>query len=276
MDDGLNGKYGPMIEITSHRDALGRKLSESFSEERKTSRGRRFQPALKELAIAAALVLVLVSIAVPLCLVRLGHDKDVAFKKESGREQVAANQYGVNGPVEIQNLYNCLDASGYMKGVKPTPMVPSISLKEAEKKAGIKAKLPRVGEITGDREEVYFDISASENPQISVYYSNGIIIGNEVWKEKPDYIAQLEADKAASNGPSLMSGFSEELIKVEGHQGILWPRVLSNTLSYSIAGFVSPPQLEWWDDGVKYHINSWNLGFTEDQLLEIAESMYEK
>lgn len=266
------GKPGPIIEIPSHRDALGGKLSELSTRERRPSQVGRFRPVINIAAVAVPVILVLISVLVPLHLVRPDQNSDVALKEESGGEQIAEERYDSPAMLnQLQSSVNGPDASLSVYGIRPVPTTPSIPLKEAEKKAGIKARLPKAEKITGEREGVYFEMSASENPQIVVHYGNGIMVANEVWKEKFDYVALLQADAKMLSGVSSQPG---KLVEVAGHQGMLLSGTGYNNEPQAGICYVMPPQLEWWHDGVKFYISSWNFNFTEEQLLEIAESMY--
>lgn len=164
-------------------------------------------------------------------------------------------------------------ASNYQKGIEPPGMVEATSAEEAEKITGIKIRYPNL-KLTGGVKAIYPEKSASANWQIAIHFYDGVMVSEEKWEEEIDYsqvIAQT-MDPATHEKPA-NEGSVRKLVDVAGHQGQLLPepavRGADGELIYL------QPQVEWWDNGIRYHMLPWNTNFTGDDLLKIANSMYE-
>ena len=156
-------------------------------------------------------------------------------------------------------------------GVEPQPTLPSVTREEAEKQNGINVKLPKIT-FGGVLKGIYVAPSASGNPNTTVIYSSGFAIDEQMLKEKPDYRAQIADQAATKKSASVYIGADYHVVSVAGSEGKVSP-------GYSFVGldnkeYKMPPQLYWWDNGVQYLISCWKLGFSEQQLLEVAESIY--
>lgn len=159
------------------------------------------------------------------------------------------------------------------KGVRPTPPIPSVSQKEAEKQVGIKLKLPKEtlgGKLIG----IYTDKTADGLPGIAVHYSSGFAYGPVVMKDKPDYKARIAAYAEDRKNPAMeIIGADYHIVNVAGFEGQSQPPYefvsLGDGKTYKL-----PPSLDWWENGIEYRITPWKLGFTEADLMKVAESMY--
>ena len=162
----------------------------------------------------------------------------------------------------------------------PPPPPPKVSLEEAEKHIGTKLRIPKEtfgGKLTG----MWTGTSASCNRVASLGYDNGIGVGAEVWKEKPDFRAEAASDaalaKQAEEDPNITRiGAVPHVVEVAGFEMLSYP-----TYYFEHSGdkgeieiWSLPPMLYWWDNGIKYHVGLWKLGFSEEQLWSIAKSMY--
>lgn len=157
------------------------------------------------------------------------------------------------------------------EGVQPKPDLPNLSPEEAQKQDGIKTKLPTIT-FDGKLEGVYAATSASGQPATTIIYSSGFSIDEQVLKEKPDYGAQIATDAQSKKEASVYIGGDYHPVMIAGFEG-------KAASGYSFVGldkkeYKMPPQLYWWENGVQYIVTCWKLGFTEQQLIELAESMY--
>ena len=168
-------------------------------------------------------------------------------------------------------------------GVKPPPDMPpqpKVTLEEAEEHIGTKLRIPKEtlgGKLTG----IWTGTSASCNREASLGYDNGIAVGAEVWKEKPDFRVQAAHEaasaKQAEEDPNITRiGAVPHVVEVAGFEMLSYP-----TYYFEHSGdkgeieiWSLPPMLYWWDNGIKYHVGLWKLGFSEEQLWSIAKSMY--
>jgi hypothetical protein len=158
-------------------------------------------------------------------------------------------------------------------GIEPIPSIPAVSPSEAKTKTGISVRLPKNTELSGKLKGIYPDTSASENPELCLGFTNGILINEEIWKEKPDYAAEIAAeadDRIRATGST--QGFDWTLVQVAGFQGKLLPETALEGADQE--GYKLPPHLEWWENGIRYHMSAWKLGYSGQQLLDIANSMY--
>jgi len=158
-------------------------------------------------------------------------------------------------------------------GAEPSSPVPSVSPSDAEARTGIKFRQPKTAAITGNMKAVYQDTSASGNPEICIHFDNGILVGEENWKEQPDFAHEIAMDNdPAHHEPPATPGTNWILVKVAGFQGKQLPQPAIMGADGKLSEL--PPMLEWWDSGVKYMITTWKTGVSGQQLLDIANSMY--
>ncbi|MBU4302685.1 MAG: hypothetical protein KKE79_04330 [Actinobacteria bacterium] len=161
-------------------------------------------------------------------------------------------------------------------GRRPIPSIPAVSASEAKTKTGISVRLPKNTKLTGKLMGIYPYISASEspqlgaNPQLGLHFTNCIIIDEEACKEKPDFEAEAAGPTFNGKPADEIIGSEATLVKVAGFQGMLRPEWTSG----GATPYKLPPQLQWWENGVRYFMSAWKLGYSGQQLLDIANSMY--
>ncbi|MDD5448822.1 MAG: hypothetical protein PHO53_06645 [Actinomycetota bacterium] len=159
----------------------------------------------------------------------------------------------------------------------PPPPPPKVSLEEAEKYIGAKLRVPKEtlgGKLTG----IQIDTSASCNKIAYFEYDNSIAMSAEVWKEKPDFRLQAASYAAVAENPNVgCIGAVPHVVEVAGFEMLAYPPHYfgyRNDKGEIDEVWSLPPGLGWWDSGIKYGACSGKLGFTEKQLIKIAESMY--
>lgn len=159
------------------------------------------------------------------------------------------------------------------QGEEPVPDSPKVSLSEAERNTGIKARIPN-DTLGGMVKGVYTDTSASQNPQLSMILDNGVIIIEEATAFAVDYGAMVEATAKEMSAPGrkIIGAIGQRLISIAGNAGYAIP--VNTVPGADNKEYELPPQVEWWDNAVRYHITLWKLGLTDQQLIKIAESMY--
>jgi hypothetical protein len=161
----------------------------------------------------------------------------------------------------------------YQEGIEPTTSIPPVSPSEAKTKTGISLRLPKDTALTGELKAIYPDTSASGNPQLALHFKNGVLIAEEAWKEKPDFAHEIAIDSDPKYHQSPATpGSSWTLVAVAGFQGKLLPQPAVLGADQKICEL--PPQLEWWNSGIKYRMTTWKMGYSGQQLLDIANSMY--
>lgn len=158
-------------------------------------------------------------------------------------------------------------------GIRPKPSTPSVSREEAERQTGIKVLLPDCEEITGELLGIYVDTSASGNKEVCLHFSDGILLTEEVWKDKLDFNGKVQEEKKARAECTNVIAGEPSVVSVAGNAGEFMTEYTFRGRDNLLCGL--PAQLEWWEGGVKYFMTSWKLGFTKSQLLKIANSMYE-
>ena len=115
--------------------------------------------------------------------------------------------------------------------------------------------------------------SSQGNWQTALRYSSGFFTGGEIMVEKPDYGAQIADDAEFKKQPNTWSiGADYHIVNVAGFEGKAQP-------PYELVGwdgetYGMPATIRWWDNGVEYAVIPWKLGLTENQLMQVAESMY--
>lgn len=157
------------------------------------------------------------------------------------------------------------------EGKEPGSPTPPVSLEKAEKEVGIKVRLPKET-LGGELKAVYINTTADGRGGICLRYTSGFSTGADVMKKKPDYQAEIAADVEARKEVSTKIGADYHIVNVAGFEGKAQP-------PYEFVGFDGktyklPPSLEWWDNGRQYVVIPWKLGFTEADLMKVAESMY--
>jgi hypothetical protein len=170
------------------------------------------------------------------------------------------------------SLMNDASAVKMNLGVEPTSPIPPVSPSEAKAKTGISVRLPKDTTLTGELKAIYPDTSASGNQELCLHFANGILITEEAWKEQSDFAHEIALDSDPKyHQPPVTPGSNWILVEVAGFQGKLLPQpaVLGADQIYQL-----PPMLEWWENGVKYWMSAWKLGYSGQQLLDIANSMY--
>jgi hypothetical protein len=217
----------------------------------------------------ATRVLVICSLAVLLLATAVGCSGQAVSKKPASRapSQTNDSQPGFTGSVTqaaVQDL---------QEGVEPTTQIPAASPSEAQAKTGIALKLPKDDSITGNLKAIYPDTSASGNPELCLHFNNGVLISEEAWKEQPDFAHEIALDTDPKyHEPPATPGSNWALVKVAGFQGKLLPQPAVLGADQKVQQLA--PILEWWSNGVRYRMSVWKLGFSGDQLLKIANSMY--
>ncbi|GEM_PF-5697538 len=156
------------------------------------------------------------------------------------------------------------------EGKEPWSPTPPVSLEKAEKEVGIKARFPKET-LGGKLKTVYINNTADGRKGICLRYTSGFSIGEDVLKKKPDYRAFIASDVKERTRCSKVIGADYHIVNVAGFEGKAKP-------PYEFVGFDGntyrlPPDVCWWEDGVEYAIVPWKLGFTEEQLIEVAESI---
>lgn len=164
-------------------------------------------------------------------------------------------------------------------GIEPHLPGPAISASEAKAKTGISVRLPKNTELTGKLKGIYPNIPPPEilkdpqndaHMQLSLIFTNGLGIEEEAWNKQPDWAAEAAVPTMNGKPPDETIGAEPILTKVAGFQGMFTPEWTSpGPNPYKL-----PPQLQWWENGVRYHMLPWKLGYTVEQLMEIANSMY--
>jgi len=158
------------------------------------------------------------------------------------------------------------------KGIEPQAVIPSVKLEDAQKQVGIKAKFSKET-LGGKLKSIYAETSASGNPEIDLRYSSSLDIGEEVMKGKPDYAADIAANAEENKKPGVTHiGADYHIVNVAGFEGKAKPPY--EFKGYDGKTYKLPPDIYWWDNGIQYSIVPWKLGLTENQLMQVAESMY--
>ena len=177
-------------------------------------------------------------------------------------------QYAGATNLEVQKYIQ-----NFQEGVEPLSPAPPVSSSEAKVKTGISVKLPKDTALTGKLKAIYTDTSAAGYPGLGMHFTNGILIVEEAWKEEPDFAHEIAIDSdPATHEPPATPGTNWTLVKVAGFQGKLLPQPAMLGADQKL--YELPPQLEWWDNGIKYHMTTWKAGFSGQDLLDIANSMY--
>lgn len=161
----------------------------------------------------------------------------------------------------------------YQEGVEPTTQIPPTGPAEAQAKSGVAVKLPKDNSVTGNLKAVYPDTSASGNAENCLHFNNGVLLSEEAWKDKPDFAHEIAQDSDPKyHDPPVTAGSNWTLVKVAGFDGKMLPQPAILGADGKVQPL--PPILEWWADGVRYRLSVWKAGFTGNQLLRIANSMY--
>lgn len=160
-------------------------------------------------------------------------------------------------------------------GIEPAFTGTVVSPSEAKAKTGMTARLAKNPTLTGNLKKIYAYIPSAEEAKqdarkaLAMPYSNGLTIVEEAWPTEPDWAAETAVPTFNGRPPDEVIGAQPVLTKVAGFQGMLTPEWTSTGATTKL-----PPQLQWWENGVRYHILPWKLGYTSDQLMQVAESMY--
>lgn len=148
-----------------------------------------------------------------------------------------------------------------------------VNAREAKAKTGIEVRLANDTKLTGGLKGIYAYIpSAEETKQdarmgLAIHYSGGIDISEEACPKEPDWAAETAVPTFNGRPPDVVTGAIPVRCKVAGFSGMA-------NAEWTSGGTKLPPQLHWWENGVRYHIMPWKLGYTSEQLMQIAESMY--
>lgn len=212
-------------------------------------------------------MLIVCSLAAALVLIAVGCSGPVVSQKPTTSAKVPSGQPAFVGSVKQMAVQN------YQDGVEPTTQIPPASPAEAQAKTGVAVKLPKDNSVTGNLKAVYPDTSASGNAENCLHFNNGVLLSEEAWKDKPDFAHEIAQDSDPKyHDPPVTAGSNWALVKVAGFDG----KILPQPAVLGADGKVQPlpPILEWWADGVRYRLSVWKGGFTGDQLLRIANSMY--
>jgi hypothetical protein len=160
-------------------------------------------------------------------------------------------------------------------GIEPARTGIVVSPSEAKAISGMTAKLAKNPALTGNLKKIYAYIPTAEEAKqdarkaLAMSYSNGLTIVEEAWPTEPDWAAETAVPTFNGRPPDEVIGAQPVRTKVGGFQGMLTPEWTSPGAKTKL-----PPQLQWWENGVRYHILPWKLGYTSDQLMKVAESMY--
>lgn len=213
-----------------------------------------------------------------------GCGRGVTSHEQSDPKEGLANLPAEGAPLMAGGVFEeharQLNEEGGIKPPANIPVPPKVTLEEAEKYIGAKLRAPKET-FGGKLEGIYTDKSASGNRITTLAYDNGIGIGAEVWKEKPDFRLEAEheaadAKRAEEDPLYTRMGAVPHVVEVAGIEMLSSPTYYFEHISDKGKTEVwsLPPDLQWWDNGIKYYVAPYKLGFTEEQLMSIAKSMY--
>lgn len=164
-------------------------------------------------------------------------------------------------------------------GIKPPDGIPKVSLEEAEEYIGADLRVPRET-LGGTLDGCYnWPSESPDNNSTSLVYSSGFSVLAEVYKKKIDFRLNAEADIAAAKRSEedplyTRIGAIGHVVEVAGFEMLAYPPFELPGEDKDGKTYSLPPNLNWWDDGIRYVISPMKLGFTEELLIKIAESMY--
>ena len=165
-------------------------------------------------------------------------------------------------------------------GTEPHMQGPAVSAAEAKAQTGISLRVPKNTQLTGELKGIYPNNNQPQEESkaaqkntpkaVTLLFTNGLGIEEEACPVEPDWAAEAAIPTMNGKPPDEIIGAQLILTKVAGFQGMFTPEWTSpGPNPYKL-----PPQLQWWENGVRYHMLPWKLGYTVEQLMEIANSMY--
>jgi hypothetical protein len=214
-------------------------------------------------------ILIICSLAAFLLATAVGCSGQAVSKKPSA---TAPSQAKSGSPAFVGSVTETA-VQNIQEGVEPSTQIPAVSPSAAQAKTGIALKLPKDTSTAGDLKAIYPDTSASGNPELCLHFTNGVLISEEAWKTQPDFAKEIASDSdPVHHEPPLTPGSNWKLVDVAGFQGKLLPQPAVLGPDQKVHQLA--PMLEWWANGVKYWMSAWKLGYSGEQLLDIANSMY--
>lgn len=277
MDKSQDRREVPMFEIPSHREALKLRLNELESKESAPACTKsRWIGGYKLVVAAAACVLLITAITSltiwwPSASTKLSKSVTKTTPSQSTSVSSPSAGYANAGP------------SSYMRdiqaGVEPQLPGPAISASEAKAKTGISVRLPKNTVLTGKLNGIYPNIPPAEvlkdpnndaHTSLTLIFANGLGLEEEACPIQPDWAAESAVPTFNGRPPDAVIGAQPIPAKVAGFQGMSTPEWTSPGTNPSKL----PPQLQWWENGVRYHLIPWKLGYTGDELMQVASSMY--
>lgn len=225
--------------------------------------------ARKSLSALLAVVIAMTVVAIVLAIGGCGGAK----KQTKAVGNIATATNGSSAPGLITGSF-AFDAElmKYKEGKEPTSETPNVSPEKAYKQTGIKLKFPKET-LGGKLRNIGTGKSSPGNWQAVMRYSSGFFAGGEIMVEKPDYRASIAADAEFEKQPnSGHIGADYHIVNVAGFEGKAQPPY--EFVGYDGNTYKLPPDIYWWDNGIEYAVIPWKLGLTENQLMQVAESMY--
>lgn len=269
MDDKNKYKTAPMFEVPEYQEVLGRRLAEFESQKQESSYKNALWGGWHKWAVGLGIVVVLITFAVSITIWQY---RNSSVNTESHNEAKTSEQNSSPVAMSITKSasFDTLVRS-IQEGKEPKPNGPSLTAEEARKRNGINIIFPDKAR-SGNISVIYTETSASGNPVTTVICDSGFTLMEEMMTQKPDYAAQIATAEQTKNEASEYLAGDKYQVTIAGHDGLA-------AKPYSFTGYDGkeygmPPQLYWWSDGIQYSIMPYKLGFTDTQLIEIAESMY--
>lgn len=97
------------------------------------------------------------------------------------------------------------------------------------------------------------------------------MVSAAIMKEKVDYEEEVAFERdVIFKEATIHPDSTFHVVYIAGHQG----KACAPWHIGEYKKVTMPPQVFWWDNGLQFGIVPYKLGFTEEQLLKVAESMY--